>query len=85
MAASLQERALGARVSIAEAKSQFAALVARAEAGEQIVVTRSGRPVARLGPLQKRLPIEYGELGGLSLSEDLTLPEEITSGLTPAL
>jgi antitoxin (DNA-binding transcriptional repressor) of toxin-antitoxin stability system len=48
-------------------------------------VTRSGRPVARLGPLQKRLPIEYGELGGLSLSEDLTLPEEITSGLTPAL
>ena len=70
---------MGARVSIAEAKSQFAALVARAEAGEQIVVTRSGRPVARLGPLQQNLPIEYGELRGLSLSEDLTLPEEIVS------
>jgi prevent-host-death family protein len=36
------------RVAIAEAKAQFAELVRRAEAGEAIVLTRYGRPVARL-------------------------------------
>jgi len=37
------EGGVRATVSVAQAKSQFAALVARAEAGERIVVTRSGR------------------------------------------
>ena len=36
------------RVAIAEAKAQCAELVRRAEAGEAIVLTRYGRPVARL-------------------------------------
>src|SRR3974377_1111037 len=43
------EDALGATVSVAQTKSRFAALVARAEAGETIVVTRDGRAVACLG------------------------------------
>jgi prevent-host-death family protein len=68
---------LGATVSVAQAKSQFAALVARAEAGEKIIVTRSGRAVAYLGPLPARHPIKYGELRGVFLSEDLTIPEEV--------
>jgi prevent-host-death family protein len=70
-------------VSIAQAKAQFAALVARAERGEQIVVTRNGRPVACLGPLPERLPIKYGELRGVFLSEDLTIPEEIIRDFEP--
>jgi prevent-host-death family protein len=53
---------LGTTVSVAQAKSQFAALVARAEAGERIIVTRSGRAVACLGPIPGRPPIKYGEL-----------------------
>jgi prevent-host-death family protein len=74
---------LGATVSAAQAKSQFAALVARAEAGEKIIVTRSGRAVAYLGPLPGRPPIEYGEFRGVSLAEDLTIPEEVIRDFEP--
>ena len=59
---------MGSIVSVAQAKSQFAALVARAEAGEKIIVTRSGRAVACLGPLPGRQPIKYGELSGVFLA-----------------
>ena len=75
---------MGTTVSVAQAKSRFAALVARAEAGETIVVTRSGRPVACLGPLPNRQPIKYGELSGLFLAEDLTIPEEIIRDFEPS-
>jgi len=71
-------------VSVAQAMSQFAALVARAEAGEKIIVTRSGRAVACLGPLPRRQPIKYGELRGVLLSEDLTIPEEIVRDFEPS-
>ena len=64
-------------VSIAAAKAKFAALVSRAEAGERIVVTRNGRPVACLGPLPAAKPVVYGDLRGLWISDDLSLPEEI--------
>jgi len=64
-------------VSIAQAKAGFAALVARAEAGERIIVTRSGRPVACLGPLPAKKPVVYGDLRGLWISDDLSLPEEV--------
>ena len=70
-------------VSVAQAKSQFAALVARAEAGEIIVVTRSGRAVARLGPFPRRQPIKYGELSGVFLAEDLTIPDEVIRDFEP--
>lgn len=36
------------RVSVAEAKNHLSELIARAEAGEEISVTRHGKPVARL-------------------------------------
>jgi prevent-host-death family protein len=71
-------------VSVAQAKSQFASLVARAESGEKIIVTRSGRAVACLGPLPRRQPIKYGELQGVFLSEDLTIPEEIVRDFEPS-
>src|ERR1700688_4838093 len=71
------EKAMTAEVSIARAKARFAALVARAEAGEQIVVTRNGRPVACLGPLPAKKPIVYGDLRGLWVSDDLSLPEDV--------
>jgi prevent-host-death family protein len=35
-------------VSIHEAKTQFSRLVARAEAGEEIIVRRGAKPVAKL-------------------------------------
>lgn len=61
----------------AKAKAGFAALIARAEKGEQIIVTRNGRPVACLGPLPAKKPLVYGDLRGLRIAKDLSLPEEI--------
>ena len=77
------EGGVRATVSVAQAKSQFAALVARAEAGECIVVTRNGRAAACLGPLPKRQPIQYGELAGVWFSEDLTIPEDVIGDFEP--
>jgi prevent-host-death family protein len=69
---------MSAEISIAKAKAGFAALVDRAEKGEQIIVTRNGRPVACLGPLPAKKPIVYGDLAHLGpLPEDLSLPEDV--------
>ena len=38
-------------VGSAEAKSKLSALLRRAERGEEIVITRHGRPVAKLVPM----------------------------------
>ena len=47
-------------VNIHEAKTHFSRLVERAEAGEEIVIARAGRPVARLVPLRRRLQPRQG-------------------------
>jgi prevent-host-death family protein len=83
MVKSTIEGAVSATVSVAEAKSRFAALVARAEAGETIIVTRNGRAVACLVPLPRRDPIKYGELRGVLLSDDLTISEEVIRDFEP--
>ena len=41
-------------VNIHEAKTHFSRLVERVEAGEEILIARAGRPVARLVPLKAR-------------------------------
>ena len=38
-------------VPVSDAKAQLTELVRRAEAGEEVVLTRHGRPVVRLQPL----------------------------------
>jgi len=40
------------QVSISEAKANFSQLVRRAVAGEEIVITKFGKPMAILGPCQ---------------------------------
>jgi prevent-host-death family protein len=42
------------RVSVSEAKAGFSVLVERVESGEEIVVTRNGKPVATIRPLRPR-------------------------------
>lgn len=42
------ERAVDRQVSIAQAKDQFSAIVEAAERGAVVVVTRRGKPVARV-------------------------------------
>jgi prevent-host-death family protein len=43
-----------ATVGAFEAKTKFSALLERAERGEQIVITRRGKPVAKLVRIEKR-------------------------------
>jgi|Tabmets5t2r1_1033131.scaffolds.fasta_scaffold38154_3 prevent-host-death family protein len=42
-----------AQFNIHEAKTQLSRLVERAAAGEEIIISKAGRPVARLGPLPR--------------------------------
>jgi prevent-host-death family protein len=42
------------QVNVHEAKTQLSRLLERAEAGEEIVIARSGRPVAKLVPYRQR-------------------------------
>jgi len=41
-------------ISVSDAKAQLTELIRRAEAGEEVILTRHGRGVARLTPLQRR-------------------------------
>ena len=41
------------RANVHEAKSQLSKLIERAEAGEEVVIARNGRPVVRLTPIEK--------------------------------
>ena len=41
-------------VSVSDAKAQITELVRRAEAGEEVVLTRFGRPVAKITPIAPR-------------------------------
>ena len=47
-------------VKIAEAKAHFSELVARAEAGEEILISRGNTPVARIVPLGAKPPRRPG-------------------------
>jgi len=52
-------------VNIHEAKTHFSKLVERAEAGEDVIIARAGKPVARLVPFQERVgPRRPGALKG---------------------
>jgi prevent-host-death family protein len=42
-------------VTAADAKAGLSDLLRRAEAGEEIIVTRNGEPVARIAPLRNRV------------------------------
>lgn len=51
--------------NIHEAKTQLSAILERVEAGEEIVIARSGRPVARIVPLiGHRRPRVLGQYAG---------------------
>jgi len=41
------------QVNVYQAKMNFSKLLARANAGEEIVITKSGKPYARLVPIKK--------------------------------
>lgn len=68
-------------VNIFEAKTQLSKLVERAEHGEEIILARAGRPVARLTQLQpEKKKIRFGGMKGkIWIADDFDdpLPEEV--------
>jgi prevent-host-death family protein len=52
--------AMDGPVNVAEAKAHFSSLLDRAANGEEIVIAKGGRPVARLMPLEKRPKRPFG-------------------------
>lgn len=51
-------------VNVYEAKTQLSRLLERVEAGEEIVIARAGKPVARLVPVAGRPVREPGRWAG---------------------
>ena len=71
-------------VNIHEAKTSFSKLIARVEAGEEIVIARDGTPVARLVAIRpaagKRISGRDRDLFSVPEDFDANLPEEIVDG-----
>jgi prevent-host-death family protein len=68
-------------VNIHAAKTQLSRLVEAAAAGEEIIIAKSGKPIARLGPLAgagrgRRLGILAGKLR-VPEDFDSPLPDEL--------
>ena len=71
-----------ARCNIHEAKTDLSRLVDRAAAGEEIIISKAGRPMARLGPVPNTLtPRSPGRWRGrVVVNDDFDeLPPEIAA------
>lgn len=62
-------------VNVHEAKTHLSQLLARVEAGEQIVIARAGKPVARLEPFFGRPRIRLHFM-------DITTPDDFFEPMT---
>jgi prevent-host-death family protein len=65
-------------VNIHQAKTHLSRLVERVEAGEEVVIARAGRPVARLVPFRGRtVPRTPGAWRGrVRMAPDFDAPDE---------
>jgi prevent-host-death family protein len=61
-----------------ELRDNVAEVLRRAESGEQLIITVSGRPVAQLGPIRSRQWVDTAELGELwALPADRTAERDL--------
>ena len=67
-------------VNVHEAKTDLSKLLARAEAGDEVIIARAGMPVARLVALKPAPKRRFGAYAGLFEIDDdallAPLPEE---------
>ena len=68
--------------NLSEAKDQLSSLVDRAASGEEIVIAKHGKPLARLGPVPAakkgpRKPSSAMKIKWISPDFDAPLPEEL--------
>ncbi len=68
-------------VNIFEAKTNLSKLIEKVERGEEVVIARAGKPVARLTQLEpKKKPIIYGLMKGkIHVADDFDdpLPDDV--------
>jgi prevent-host-death family protein len=68
-------------VNIAEAKAKLSELIDRAVSGEEIVIARAGKPMARLVPVREIQPRKRGAWRGWKVSTEALLapmdPEDL--------
>lgn len=69
------------QVNVLQAKTQLSKLLAAAEAGEDVVIARDGKPVVRLVPVQappaKRQPGTFKDQIWIGPDVDDPLPDDI--------
>lgn len=69
--------------NVHEAKTHLSRLLARVASGEEILISRAGKPIARLVPVArgrpKRVPDEDKGTGWISDDFDAPLPKEVLS------
>ncbi len=69
------------KVSVHEAKTHLSRLLQRVAAGEEIVITKSGRVVAKLAPVelppQSRIPGQDVGKGFIASDFDEPLPDDV--------
>ena len=77
--------------AVADAKANFSQLLSRAEAGEEITISRHGAPVAKLVPVRVKLMVAerrarrqayvaWRDVHGPTLGNDVTIRELIDEG-----
>ena len=67
-------------LNIHAAKTQFSRLIEEVEEGEEVIIAKAGKPVARLVPIDKRAKRKLGLLTGrLMVPDDFDapLPDEV--------
>lgn len=72
-------------VNIYDAKTRLSQLVDRAAAGEDVIVSRHGRPLARITALvpPAKAPVRFGLLKGrvkIAADFDAPLPDDVLAG-----
>ncbi len=72
-------------VNIHEAKTQLSRLLAKVEQGEEVIISRAGKPIARLVPVQqpassRPLGIDAGSDWFIADDFDAPLPDDVLAG-----
>ena len=64
------------QVNIHEAKTNLSRLLARVSAGEEVIIARAGKPIARLVPIteQPRQRVPGSAKGKVTISPDFDAP-----------
>ncbi|MGY6498117.1 MAG: type II toxin-antitoxin system Phd/YefM family antitoxin [Microcella sp.] len=62
------------QVNVHEAKTRMSELLARVEAGDEVIIARAGHPVASLVPVAEPAARELGFLDGFTVPHDFFEP-----------